>query len=143
MKKRAHRLLLEQPPLHRRGFFARLAALGATAMLGSMAKAARKEERPMLNELKHEHFSRLVDQPFIIKHDRGTLVVTLIEAKRFGTGERAGLRDPYSLIFRSSERGHLPQHIYEVSHATLGDHELFLVPIGSDEQGMRYQAIFA
>jgi hypothetical protein len=36
----------------------------------------------------------------------------------------------------------LPQHIYALEHTSLGKLELFLVPIGPDERGMRYQAVF-
>jgi len=144
MNKHRESFIAEQPPLHRRGFFARLAALGATAMIAASVKGARTDGRePMLNELKHEHFSGLVDQLFTIKHDGGLLPVTLIEVKNLSTQPRAGLREPFSLIFRSNEHGHLPQSIYEVRHATLGAQEIFLVPIGADEQGMRYQAVFA
>jgi hypothetical protein len=36
----------------------------------------------------------------------------------------------------------LPQRIYRIEHATLGAFDLFLVPIGPDAQGLRYQAVF-
>jgi hypothetical protein len=34
------------------------------------------------------------------------------------------------------------QQIYQVEHPTLGSFELFLVPVGPDEQGMCYEAVF-
>jgi hypothetical protein len=37
----------------------------------------------------------------------------------------------------------LPQGIQRLSHAELGELDLFLVPIGPDAQGMRYEAAFA
>jgi hypothetical protein len=56
--------------------------------------------------------------------------------------ERA-TRTPFSLVFRSpGERRHAPQRIYTVRHAELGAMEIFLVPIGPDEGGMRYEAVF-
>jgi hypothetical protein len=58
------------------------------------------------------------------------------------TVERA-TRTPFSLIFRSAgERRHAPQQIYTVRHAELGAIEIFLVPFGPDEGGMRYEAVF-
>ncbi len=52
-------------------------------------------------------------------------------------------RAPFSLIFRSpGERRHAPQQIYTVRHPELGEIEIFLVPIGPDERGMRYEAVF-
>jgi len=37
----------------------------------------------------------------------------------------------------------LPQRIYPMEHAHLGVFELFLVPIGPDQHGMGYEAVFA
>jgi len=53
-------------------------------------------------------------------------------------------RKPFSLIFRSdSKTEYLRQRIYTVKHEQLGAFDLFLVPIGPDKKGMRYQAIFS
>ncbi len=51
-------------------------------------------------------------------------------------------RIPFSLVFHGPGGPHLPQKIYRLAHTTLGTFELFLVPIGPDTQGMRYEAIF-
>jgi hypothetical protein len=52
-------------------------------------------------------------------------------------------RQPFSLIFRSAQvKDYLPQKIYTVQHEQLGSLDIFLVPIGPDSKGMRYQAIF-
>lgn len=48
----------------------------------------------------------------------------------------------YALIFRAPTRAAAPQATYQVQHDTLGRLEIFLVPIGADEVGMRYEAIF-
>jgi hypothetical protein len=37
----------------------------------------------------------------------------------------------------------LPQATYPVEHDELGRMEIFLVPIGPDGSGMRYEAVFA
>jgi hypothetical protein len=36
----------------------------------------------------------------------------------------------------------LPQATYRLEHATLGAMDVFLVPIGQDREGVRYEAIF-
>jgi hypothetical protein len=36
----------------------------------------------------------------------------------------------------------MPQRIHPVEHDRLGRFELFLVPVGPDHIGMRYEAIF-
>ncbi len=37
---------------------------------------------------------------------------------------------------------HLEQAIYALEHAEMGMLELFLVPLGPHEDGMRYEAVF-
>ena len=37
----------------------------------------------------------------------------------------------------------MPQLIYSLEHATLGTLEVFLVPVGPDAVGMRYDAVFS
>jgi hypothetical protein len=52
-------------------------------------------------------------------------------------------REPFSLVFRDpGAPGFYHQAIYRLEHPDLGALELFLVPIGPDAQGMRYQAVF-
>ena len=51
-------------------------------------------------------------------------------------------RQPFSLVFRADPDVHLPQRIYPIESAALGSFELFLVPIGPDAEGMRYEAVF-
>jgi hypothetical protein len=73
-----------------------------------------------------------------------TLTLELVSSDPLSsdTVERA-TRAPFSLIFRSSgERRHARQQIYTVRHAELGAMAIFLVPIGPDERGMRYEAVF-
>lgn len=57
--------------------------------------------------------------------------------------EPAARRAPFSLVFRGPGDRVLPQRIYRLAHDELGEFEFFLVPIGPDREGMRYEAIFA
>lgn len=68
----------------------------------------------------------------------------LTEATSLGSaaGRTPTNRDPFSLIFRGALQPILPQQIYKFEHDRLGTLEMFIVPIGPDNQGMRYQAIF-
>jgi hypothetical protein len=59
-----------------------------------------------------------------------------------GGGEQAGRRAPFSLVFRGPTTPVLPQRIYRIEHPEIGAFDLFLVPIGPDSAGMRYEAIF-
>ena len=66
----------------------------------------------------------------------------LIEISEAEAGPGAS-RAPFSLVFRGPREIVLPQRIYALEHAELGRFEIFLVPIGPDEVGMRYEAVFA
>jgi hypothetical protein len=72
------------------------------------------------------------------------LALELIEVADLGADSAAdpALRRPFSLIFRHPGSSYLPQRIYTIEHAALGRLDLFLVPIGPDQVGMCYQAIF-
>ena len=75
------------------------------------------------------------------------LRVELIEAATLGGGSAeawaaGGRRAPFSIVFRGPIRPVLPQRIYRMEHDATGAFELFLVPIGPDQGGMRYEAIF-
>jgi hypothetical protein len=73
------------------------------------------------------------------------LDVELISATELGGSagaEPPGRRQPFSIVFRGSGDVLLPQRIYRMEHDQIGSFELFLVPIGPDEKGLRYEAIF-
>jgi hypothetical protein len=68
----------------------------------------------------------------------------LIEATALGD-EPAGdgdRRAPFSIILRGPADRLLPQRTYRVEHQAIGVFDLFLVPIGPDQVGMRYEAVF-
>jgi hypothetical protein len=51
-------------------------------------------------------------------------------------------RAPFSIVLRGPPAPVLPQRIYSLEHAGVGVFQLFLVPIGPDGGGMRYEAVF-
>jgi hypothetical protein len=95
-----------------------------------------------------DQFSGRVGELFDVAADDGTTIRTeLVEAKESGepggTGPDGQPRLQFSLIFRGPSEPTLPQATHGVDHAELGHLEMFLVPIGPDATGMRYQAVFA
>ena len=71
----------------------------------------------------------------------GPLQLTLMSVnERPGPGTR---RQPFSLLFLGPADPVLPQRIYRLEHDVLGLLEIFLVPIGRDEDGTTYEAVFA
>ena len=102
----------------------------------------------MAETLTVDDFAGHLDEPFAI--DLGTdfpglepLVLTLIMAKPIETSQDLGeRRAPFSLVFRGPGEPVLAQRLYALDNETLGRLEIFLVPIGPDDEGMRYEAVF-
>jgi hypothetical protein len=59
-----------------------------------------------------------------------------------GCGGKMPQRQPFSLMFHGPRQFMLPQQVYILEHVTLGQLEIFLVPIGPDNVGQRYEAVF-
>ena len=51
--------------------------------------------------------------------------------------------EPFALLFRGPAEQALRQDTYEVEHPALGRFLLFIVPVGFDEAGRYYEAVFA
>jgi len=52
-------------------------------------------------------------------------------------------RVPFSLLFETPENRSLGQQIFRVSEPSLGEFDLFLVPLGPAGGGMRYEAVIS
>jgi hypothetical protein len=72
------------------------------------------------------------------------LTFELIEATDLSRGGTPppNHRAPFSLVFRGPREPCLPQQTYQLEHDELGAFDLFVVPIGPDAHGMRYEAVF-
>jgi hypothetical protein len=51
-------------------------------------------------------------------------------------------QEQFSLRFRGDRAIIYPQRIYAMKHDSIGEFELFLVPVGRDESGTFYEAVF-
>ncbi|HWJ81687.1 MAG TPA: hypothetical protein VNS55_05575 [Nocardioides sp.] len=93
-------------------------------------------------------FAGLVGGEFSLRlPDGGALVLTLHDVtaggREGGPGPDGARREQFSLVFAGPAEPLLEQGIRELSNAALGDLALFLVPIGLDADGARYEAAFA
>jgi|SRR3954468_7620661 hypothetical protein len=53
-------------------------------------------------------------------------------------------RNPFSIVFRTEQKNeYYEQGIFTVVHPEKGDLQLFLSPLGFDDVGMKYEAIFS
>jgi len=66
----------------------------------------------------------------------------LIEVTAQEGSALAGSRVAFSVVFRGPPQPVLEQRIRRLEHDRLGVLELFLVPIGLDDTGMLYEAVF-
>ncbi len=94
-----------------------------------------------LDELTGDTFQPHLDSTFQMRADSGVIDVILISVDRRQAGQ-AARSQPFSLVFRGPNTPVWPQRIYRLSHATLGEFDIFFVPIGPDQLGMRYEAVF-
>jgi hypothetical protein len=101
-------------------------------------------------ELKSDTFGPHVEETFEVAPREGDtfeVVLSSCDETPFGSREEwiASLeRVPFSLLFHAADRDRFhPQGIFALSHSELGEFELFLVPLGPDERGMRYEAVIS
>ena len=98
---------------------------------------------PVLETFTCETFTPLLGESFHL-HVEGPAVVDLVltEATELPTASARPGRVPFSLVFRGPPATVYPQRTFQLEHPGLGAFELFLVPIGADGEGVRYEAVF-
>lgn len=69
------------------------------------------------------------------------LELTEVKSYRVKAGEQDGL-ERFSLFFQGPADIYLPQQIYSFEHPSMGEFDLFMVPVGRDERGFRYEIVF-
>lgn len=102
----------------------------------------------MLDRLTADSFAPSVGETFTLDAgDAGRIEVELLAARLHDPDapaeDASGTRAPFTLEFRGPADPILAQHIYRLEHPALGSLEIFIVPIGSDEAGTSYEAVFA
>jgi hypothetical protein len=98
--------------------------------------------------LTHDDFAGRVGERFALcSADQSRIDLRLIEVTESqelgGPGPQGQERRQFSLVFRGPASPVQPQSIYHLDHDGLGELEIFLVPIGPDNEGMCYEAVFA
>jgi hypothetical protein len=57
-------------------------------------------------------------------------------------GHSTPRQEQFSLLFRGDPNYVFPQQLFPLKHDAIGDLDLFLVPVGRDETGTFYEAVF-
>jgi len=90
------------------------------------------------------NFNSLLNTIFVIKiSEEVQLDAELISATELNSYSPLE-RTPFSLVFRTQQKNeYYEQGIFTVIHPQEGNLELFLTPLGFDEVGMKYEAVFS
>jgi len=96
----------------------------------------------MLENLTRQHWMEVLDQPFqVLLEGMDMIPLKLVQISSLGnSGAMRG--EAYSLEFLGPRLPILPQRIYGLRNENMGELEIFLVPIGANQEGVRYEAIF-
>lgn len=93
----------------------------------------------MLDNLHCEDFAPHLDTNFQMQLGELIKEIELIGVEDKSPSPR---QEQFVLTFRAPHDAPPQQGIYQLEHASLGSGALFLVPIGRDQSGLTYEAIF-
>ena len=69
------------------------------------------------------------------------ITLIAVESRPSDAHEEAGM-ERFSAIFKGSPEFLLQQSIYRLAHPQMGEFVVFLVPIGKEADGFRYEAVY-
>lgn len=98
--------------------------------------------------LTYDDFADRVGEQFHVRlREDHSLTLVLSEATPSalpgGPDPEGASRQQFSLLFRGPSSPSLDQGTWDLSHDAMGELAVFLVPLGPDAQGPRYEAVFA
>jgi len=94
----------------------------------------------MAPRLEHEEFAKHLNSKFRIRIDESQTVESeLTEVSELLLSPK---QERFSVVFRTSNDFFLDQGQRPLEHDVMGEFELFLVPVGRDNDGTYYEAVF-
>ena len=89
-------------------------------------------------------FAGRTDEVFRVRlpDDAGVLDMHLVRADALPSQEGPGREDPFVLEFRGPSTPALQQGTWRFEHENLDAMDIFVVPVGPDEDGLCYEAVF-
>jgi hypothetical protein len=100
----------------------------------------------VLEDFTLETFAGLVGEAFRVTLDDGSMLELRL-ASATASPSRPNVapprRAPFSTVFHGPPEPILPQRTYPFQNNTLGEFEMFIVPIGPEGSAMQYEAVFA
>ena len=118
-----------------------LTGLGAVRVHGALSENGYPGKTSMDVQLTKDVFSQNLnsDFKFCEKTSPTTIDAKLVEVTEGRSSEQ---QEQFSLLFVGPEKPVLSQQIFGVEHSEMGSFDLFLVPVGVDDRGMLYEAVF-
>ena len=95
----------------------------------------------MLDRLRKEDFEPLIGRRIKVAVGASSTELEVVEASALKSPSPRET-PPFRLILRSREGWRAPQGMFRVEHPTLGDLEMFAVPVGPDAEGFCYEILF-
>lgn len=90
--------------------------------------------------LSHARFTENLNTIFQVRPAESNIVdLELIEVSVLRDSAR---QERFSIVFRGPLDRFLPQDSYELSQDSIGRFDLLIVPVGKDEAGFLYEAVF-
>lgn len=98
----------------------------------------------LLMTITKQTFENIQDKSFEIAfHPEQHLTCKLIEVKGINSSTlKDGQAEPFSIVLETPGDLVFEQNTYMIKNKEMDEFPLFLVPIGADENGVRYEAIF-
>jgi uncharacterized protein DUF6916 len=94
----------------------------------------------MTAALTYENFATNLNTMFRIyvsEHQTIEAVLSEVSEHLLSPGQ-----ERFSLVFRAPNQPFLPQGMHRFEHDQIGSFDLFIVPIGRDDQRTQYEAVF-
>jgi len=94
----------------------------------------------MIDQLTREDFAQLPPASLGIEYQGHRLALDVVETRELPAGSPRA--SPFAVVVAGPPSPVLPQGTYALLHPAHGRLDLFLVPIGRDTVGTRYEIIF-
>lgn len=91
-----------------------------------------------------EEFRKHLNTPFRVQVNAPKpidLTLVAVESRPVEANEEQGM-ERFSVFFLGSAEFLLPQSIYRVTHQQMGEFDVFLVAVGKEAEGYRYEAVY-
>ncbi len=94
----------------------------------------------MIEQWTRDVFAQQVHTPFQVHNAVGSAIT--VELVQLTDAPSSPKTESFALLFRGPASAFLDQGAYEFQHEHMGTASLFIVPVGRDQTGYYYEAVF-